>query len=126
MTGLKFTIKNQKTDAMNNNLPPLPEQNGWWKDNWIFFVIPVGLLFVISLPFLIKAFIFQAYKIRSGSMLPTLLIGDHILVDKTYSTEDIKRGDIIIFSYPSASSHGREAPRSPSPSQFDNYLFVRQ
>lgn len=43
----------------------------------------------------------QAFKFPSGSMLPTLEIGDHILVNKTEKAKDsIKRGDIIVFRYP--------------------------
>src|SRR3954463_1034788 len=54
----------------------------------------------------------QAYVIPTGSMEDTLLIGDHLLVDKlAYAPagpiskyilpyEDVKRGDIIVFRYP--------------------------
>jgi len=50
---------------------------------------------------IIRAFLLQAYKIPSGSMLNTLLIGDHILVNKAaYYFSKPKRGDIIVFEYP--------------------------
>lgn len=55
--------------------------------------------FVIAM--IIRAFFVQAYKIPSGSMLNTLLIGDHILVNKlayTFSNPSYK--DIIVFEYP--------------------------
>lgn len=42
----------------------------------------------------------QAYKLPSGSMEPTLLIGDHILVDQRPTACTPNRGDIIIFKYP--------------------------
>jgi signal peptidase I len=42
----------------------------------------------------------QAYKIPSGSMEPTLLVGDHFLVDRRLSARNPTRGDIIIFEYP--------------------------
>ncbi|UOD35333.1 signal peptidase I [Deferribacteraceae bacterium V6Fe1] len=55
--------------------------------------------FVIAM--IIRAFFLQAYKIPSGSMLNTLLIGDHILVNKAaYLFTEPKRGDVIVFEYP--------------------------
>jgi len=55
--------------------------------------------FVIAM--VIRAFVLQAYKIPSGSMLNTLLIGDHILVNKlAYKFGKPKRGDIIVFEWP--------------------------
>lgn len=62
------------------------------------------------LAFIIRTFLFQAFKIPSGSMIPTLLVGDHIIVEKfLYNTEipfiskkirEIKHGDVIVFEYP--------------------------
>lgn len=67
----------------------------------------------ILLALFIRAFVVQAFKIPSGSMEPTLMIGDHILVNKfIYGTKvpfikkpiipirNPKRGDIIVFVYP--------------------------
>jgi signal peptidase I len=45
-----------------------------------------------------RRFFFQAYKIPAGSMDPTLLIGDHIVVDKRPKT--LHRGDVIVFRFP--------------------------
>ena len=43
----------------------------------------------------------QAFKLPTGTMEPTLLIGDHFLVGKLiYKTTEPKRGDIIVFKYP--------------------------
>ena len=41
-----------------------------------------AILLAIVIAFFIRTFVIQAYKIPSGSMKPTLLIGDHILVSK--------------------------------------------
>lgn len=67
----------------------------------------------ILLALLIRAFIVQAFKIPSGSMKPTLLIGDHLLVNKfiygikvpyldriIIPIKNPKRGDVIVFKYP--------------------------
>ncbi|MBU4263272.1 MAG: signal peptidase I [Proteobacteria bacterium] len=49
----------------------------------------------------VKQNFIQAYKIPSGAMIPTLLIGDQILVDKhIYKNKEPDRGDIVIFPYP--------------------------
>ncbi len=59
----------------------------------------IVVAFVIAM--IIRAFFVQAYKIPSGSMLDTLLIGDHILVNKlAYVISKPKYKDIIVFEYP--------------------------
>jgi signal peptidase I len=72
-----------------------------------------AIIIAILIAFLIRTFIVQAFKIPSGSMKPTLLIGDHILVNKfiygvkipfirknLISISEPKRGDVIVFIYP--------------------------
>ncbi len=72
-----------------------------------------ALAFAILLALIIRTFVFQPFKIPSGSMIPTLLVGDHLLVNKfVYGTkipftdieifpiEKIKRGDVVVFTYP--------------------------
>lgn len=45
--------------------------------------------------------VIKAYKIPSGAMIPTLLIGDRILVNRTLKARgSIKHGDLIVFKYP--------------------------
>jgi len=69
---------------------------------------------VIVVVFLIRSFWVEPFKIPSGSMKPTLLVGDFILVNKyTYGirlpvvnkkivdVNAIKRGDVVVFRYPS-------------------------
>jgi signal peptidase I len=68
---------------------------------------------VIALVFVLRSFLFEPFKIPSESMLPTLHIGDLILVNKfTYGVRlpiinkkiidinDPKRGDVMVFKYP--------------------------
>ena len=60
-----------------------------------------AILIAIILALLIRTFVVQAFKIPSGSMIPTLLVGDHILVNKfVFRFRDPQRGDVIVFKYP--------------------------
>ena len=60
-----------------------------------------ALIVAVLLALVIRTFVVQAFKIPSGSMLPTLQIGDHILVNKfIYHFTPITRGDIIVFKFP--------------------------
>lgn len=75
------------------------------------YVEAIGMALLLAL--FIRTFIVQAFKIPSGSMIPTLLIGDHILVNKLsyglripivghYLVQFGKpqRGDVVVFIYP--------------------------
>ena len=75
-----------------------------------------SIVIAIVLALVIRTFVVQAFKIPSGSMEDTLLIGDHILVNKlSYGIQvpfvdgkirlfglmdDPERGDIIVFPFP--------------------------
>ena len=72
-----------------------------------------AIVFAIILALFIRAFVVQAFKIPSGSMIPTLQIGDHILVNKfifgvripftdkkIFDSNQPERGDVIVFKYP--------------------------
>jgi signal peptidase I len=71
----------------------------------------IGMALLLAL--FIRTFIVQAFKIPSGSMIPTLQIGDHILVNKLaygirvplwghYLVDfgKVQRGDVIVFIFP--------------------------
>ena len=74
----------------------------------------IGSLFpILFIVLFIRSFIVEPYKIPSGSMIPTLLIGDFILVKKyqygvrapvinkvIFENEKPNYGDIIVFQYP--------------------------
>ncbi|OEU53135.1 MAG: signal peptidase I [Desulfobacterales bacterium S3730MH5] len=72
-----------------------------------------AILIAVILALFIRTFVVQAFKIPSGSMQPTLLIGDHILVNKfiygiklpfsdsvLIPIKDPERGDIVVFEFP--------------------------
>jgi len=55
----------------------------------------------VILALIIRTFVVQAFKIPTGSMRPTLIEGDRILVNKfIYMFTKPKRGDIVVFKYP--------------------------
>ncbi len=68
---------------------------------------------VILVVFVLRSFLFEPFKIPSGSMIPTLLVGDLILVNKFHygirlpvinkkivANHDPERGDVMVFRYP--------------------------
>ncbi len=60
-----------------------------------------AIIVALLLALFVRTFIVQAFKIPSGSMEDTLLVGDHILVSKfIYWLRDIERGDVIVFRFP--------------------------
>ncbi len=72
-----------------------------------------AILIAIVIAMFIRTFIVQAFKIPSGSMEPTLLIGDHLLVNKfiygitipftdkkVFEFNKPKQNDVIVFKYP--------------------------
>lgn len=72
-----------------------------------------AIVIAILIALFIRTFVVQAFKIPSGSMKPTLLVGDHILVNKfiygvkipflqktIIPVSEPKRGDVIVFIYP--------------------------
>ena len=79
----------------------------WWLD-WT-----AGLFPVIVVVFLMRSFLFEPFKIPSGSMVPTLRVGDLILVNKYHygvrlpvinkkiiTNKEVERGDVVVFRYP--------------------------
>lgn len=72
-----------------------------------------SILIAVGVALLLRAFVVEAFKIPSGSMLPTLQISDHIFVNKlsygptlpfsktrVMSSLPPKRGDVVVFEYP--------------------------
>jgi signal peptidase I len=60
-----------------------------------------AILIAVAVAFVLRAFVVQAFKIPSGSMKPTLLVGDFILVEKvSYWFRAPARGDVVVFKYP--------------------------
>jgi signal peptidase I len=63
----------------------------------------IVLIVALALSFLVRTFVFQEYYVPSGSMRPTLYIGDRIMVDKlSVDWGTINVGDIVVFKAPPA------------------------
>jgi signal peptidase I len=73
-----------------------------------FRELPGLILVAFVLALLIKTFLVQAFFIPSASMVPTLEIGDRVLVNKlVYDFGEPQRGDIIVFEDPNAQAVDR-------------------
>lgn len=96
--------KNEKTKAPKTDVKP---RKGMLREN------AEALIIALILALFIRTFIVQAFKIPTGSMLDTLQIGDHILVNKfIYGVKlpfvqktiipisEPEREDIVVFIYP--------------------------
>ena len=72
-----------------------------------------SLVVAVILALFVRTFVFQAFKIPTGSMENNLLVGDHLIVNKMafaptllaaeralMPAKDIERGDVIVFKYP--------------------------
>ena len=98
-----ITEVDDRTSAARQSILMQP----WWLD-WT-----AGLFPVILAVFILRSFLFEPFKIPSGSMIPTLLVGDLILVNKFHygirlpvinkkiiQNHDPQRGDVVVFRYP--------------------------
>ncbi len=103
LQGMGISQLDTDTTAAREKLLAQP----WWLD-WT-----AGLFPVLVVVFVFRSFIWEPFKIPSGSMIPTLHIGDLILVNKyhyglrlpvlnTKITEGsaVERGDVVVFRYP--------------------------
>jgi signal peptidase I len=73
-------------------------------NKWYIYLLIILIIRLIDFSVetvVIKNTIFKAYKIPAGSMMPTLLTGDHIICDLSYyRLNNPARGDIVIFKWP--------------------------
>lgn len=112
MTDRKNTDSNESHSIEKDTQKP-PSRTAWIIEN------VVSLVLALLIVFMIRSSIIEAFKIPSGSMIPTLLVGDHIFVNKfaygfkipfsdlvtsapvyIWKREPPKRGDVVVFIYP--------------------------
>ena len=71
--------------------------NRWW----IYAAfLAGGLLLGLGFERVVQGQFYRTYKAPSVSMSPTILVGDHFMVDVLGSDDAVERGDIVIFRYP--------------------------
>ena len=89
-------VASSPADAAGEQTPETPERT--WRVNRAVIEWGALLLAAVILAIGIKTFLFQAFYIPSGSMIPTLEIGDRVLVNKlSYDLHAVHRGDIVVF-----------------------------
>ena len=109
-TARRAQLAAQGISKIDTDLEPARERllmQPWWLD-WT-----AGLFPVILIVFVMRSFLFEPFKIPSGSMIPTLQIGDLILVNKFHygirlpvlnqkiiENHTPQRGDVVVFRYP--------------------------
>ena len=72
-----------------------------------------AILMAVAVAFALRTFVVEAFKIPSGSMIPTLMVGDHIFVNKfsygpaipythsrVWTSMPPRRGDVMVFAFP--------------------------
>jgi signal peptidase I len=66
----------------------------------------LGVILLLSFLVLLRFFIVEPYSIPSHSMTPTLVQGDHIIVNKlSYRSQEPQRGDVVVFRKPDDDVH---------------------
>lgn len=86
------------------------------KNNARAVIIEYAKIIVIAvvLALLVRTYVAEARYIPSESMLPTLKIGDHLIIDKISfeikGPKDIQRGDIVVFEPPAAAQSNDDIP----------------
>ncbi|MHB8218743.1 MAG: signal peptidase I [Acidimicrobiales bacterium] len=67
-----------------------------WIVEWV-----VVILLALVVAVVVRSYVFQTFYIPSGSMEPTLMVGDRIIVDKlSFHLHPVERGDIVVFRRP--------------------------
>jgi signal peptidase I len=60
-----------------------------------YFVVPVLVTIVL------RVFVLEAFKVPSGAMMPTVLVGDHVFADKAvFRRREPRRGEVMVFAFP--------------------------
>ncbi len=104
-----------RTRTAGTNIAPMKIQDNYPENKFLilFKEYAQAILIALVIALFVRTFVVQAFKIPSGSMIKTLLIGDHILVNKfiygvknplsrstLISGHSPEQGDVIVFIFP--------------------------
>lgn len=104
--------------APNNMAPKQPKEHNTLRET--ASVIGMSIVFAV----LIRTFIAEARFIPSRSMVPTLAVGDRLMIEKlSYRVGDPQRGDIIVFYPPDTAA--RCTPQNPPPTPIKDAYIKR-
>ena len=101
------------TDATDPSGPDRPEDAQRHRGSWVRATVEwiTVLALALGVALFVRSYVVQTYFIPSGSMEPTLQIGDHILVLKAaYRFSSPATGDVIVFTAPALEHQKCEDP----------------
>lgn len=100
-TSADRAVSHDGAAALGAQPPTSPRSGGGVRRRRTGLDLLVIVVLAVGAAILIRAFVLEAYYIPSGSMEPTLMPGDRILVNKlAFDYQSVKAGDIIVFRRP--------------------------
>jgi signal peptidase I len=104
--------RDEFTEALSRADGEVDIRLGHWRKSEVREYVE-AILMAVAVAFALRTFVIEAFKIPSGSMIPTLMVGDHIFVNKfsygpaipytrarVWTSMPPKRGDVIVFAFP--------------------------
>lgn len=83
-----------KMDKTSPSSSP-PTKSSWWMNLFQDYVVPCAIGFLVA--WFVTTYVFFTAYVPSGSMEPTIMTGEKMLVAYTHQTDRLNRGDIVVF-----------------------------
>ncbi len=91
---LAATMSTDETIA-ETPAPPAPSEQDAGSRRFAGWVLRIALVVVLAA--IVRALVLQSFYVPSGSMEPTVMPADRVLVDKLHGSSGLERGDIVVF-----------------------------